>query len=210
MEKPDLSGAYALTGPESVRQLYADWAETYDEDFAQGMDYRLPAEVAAAFLRAGPPAGPILDVGAGTGLLAAALRGLGHAGPIDGIDLSQEMLAQARRKGVYRDLTIADVTRPLPMDGYAGITSSGTFTHGHVGPEALEPMLGALIPGAVVALSINQQVWDRLGFGPAFATLGNRIRDLDQHEVAIYGQAARDRDPSHAGDTALIVTFRKA
>ena len=72
------------------------------------------------------------------------------------------------------------------------------------------PQLDALLPGAVVALSVNRQVWDRLGFAPAFATLGNRITGLDLREVAIYGQAAKDRDPSHAADTALIVTFRTA
>lgn len=209
MDKPDLSGAYALSGPDSVRALYADWADSYDEDFAQGMDYRLPAETAAAFLRAGPPEGALLDVGAGTGLLAAALRGLGHQGPIDAMDLSDAMLARARRKGIYRNLIAADVTKPLPCGGYAGITSSGTFTHGHVGPEALGPMLDALIPGAIVAISVNQGIWDSLGFAEAFATLGNRITGLDQREVAIYGQAALSRDPSHAADRALIVTFRK-
>jgi hypothetical protein len=40
------------------------------------MEYRLPAHVAAAFVSAGGT-GPVLDVGAGTGLLAEALRAQG-------------------------------------------------------------------------------------------------------------------------------------
>jgi SAM-dependent methyltransferase len=105
--------------------------------------------VAAAFL-AGGGTGPVLDVGAGTGLVGAALRGLGWAGEIDGIDLSPQMLDQAREKQVYRDLIEADVTRPLPLPGgYNGVVSSGTFTHGHVGPEALGPMLAVAAPGVL-------------------------------------------------------------
>lgn len=206
---PDLSGAYALNGAADCRRLYAGWADSYDDGFARGMDYRLPAEVAAAFLRAAPPPGPVLDVGAGTGLLAAALRGLGHTGEIDGIDLSAEMLARARAKGLYRGLIAADITRPLPAAArYAGIVSSGTFTHGHVGPEALETLLTVALPGAVVALSVNAGVWDALGFGPALAALGPRIAGLDRADVAIYGASAQGHDPAHAADRALIVTFR--
>lgn len=207
MEKPDLSDTYALNGAEHVRRLYAGWADTYDADFAEGMDYRLPAETAAAFLRLAPQ-GPVLDVGAGTGLLGAALRGLGFTGEIDALDLSAEMLARAGAKGHYRALIAADVTRPLPCGGYAGVVSSGTFTHGHVGPEAFGPLLQAALPGAIFALSVNAGVWDRLGFAAALNTLP--ISGLDRTEVAIYGQRARDKDPAHAADRALIVTFRKA
>ncbi len=210
MQKPDLSGAYALDGPDSCRRLYADWADTYDQDFAQDMDYRLPAEVAAAFLRAHPPEGPVLDVGAGTGLLTAALRGLGFQGVVDALDLSEEMLARAGQKGLYRDLIAADVTKPLPCAGYAGIVCSGTFTHGHVGTEALAPLLASALPGALFALSINDVVWRDKGFGPAFAALGGQITGLDRAEAAIYGQAAQGKDPAHATDKAQIVTFRKA
>ena len=209
METPDLSGAYALNGPEDCLRLYAGWADSYDADFAQSMDYRLPAEVAAAYLRAAPPAGPVLDVGAGTGLLAQALHGLGHRDAIDALDLSASMLARAGEKHLYRALIEGDVTRPLPCAGYAGIVSSGTFTHGHVGPGALPHLLAATRPGGVVALSINAGIWDRLGFGAAFAALPG-IHGLDRAEVAIYGQAAQSRDPAHAADRALIVTFRKA
>ena len=136
-----LAGAYALDGQDACLRLYADWAQSYDAGFAAAMEYRLPAHVAAAFLAAGPPAGPVLDVGAGTGLCAAALRAQGFAGPIDGVDLSQEMLDVAAAKGVYRALYRADVTRPLNLpEAYAGVVSAGTFTSGHVGPgEPGEP-----------------------------------------------------------------------
>jgi len=209
MRKPDLTGAYALDGADAIRTLYADWATSYEANFAQSMDYRLPAEVAAAFMAAGGVKGPVLDIGAGTGLLAQALRGLGFAGEIDAVDLSAEMLAQAARKGLYRTLFEADITRPLPVGAqYSGMVSSGTFTHGHVGPEALIPLLQSAAPGARVVLSVNQAVYERLGFGPALQALGPTLRDLTLTEVAIYGKAAQSADPDRAADQALIVSFR--
>src|SRR6185437_10575904 len=54
----------------------------------------LPAEraVAAMLHRALPPAGPVLDLGAGTGRLAGPLAALGH--PVVAVDNSPEMLAR--------------------------------------------------------------------------------------------------------------------
>jgi SAM-dependent methyltransferase len=166
--------------------------------------------VAAAFL-AGGGTGPVLDVGAGTGLVGAALRALGFTGQIDGVDISPQMLDQAREKQVYRDLIEADITRPLPLPGgYTGVVSSGTFTHGHVGPEAFGPMLAVAAPGALFALSVNLRVWAAAGFEPALAALAGQLRDMQRIEVAIYGAAAARLDPDHAGDRAMIVLFRKA
>ncbi|MCA3449386.1 MAG: class I SAM-dependent methyltransferase [Rhodobacter sp.] len=210
MTEPDLHAAFALRSPDDCLRLYRDWAATYDAGFAADMEYRLPAHVAGAFMAAGGT-GPVLDVGAGTGLLAGALRGLGFRDEIDGIDLSPQMLEQARAKGIYRHLTKADVTRPLPLPGgYRGIVSSGTFTHGHVGPVALAPVFAVAAAGALFALSVNLRVWSAAGFDTALAAMGRQVRDLQMTQVAIYGAAAARLDPDHADDRAMIVLFRKA
>ncbi len=210
MSSPDVSGAYALSSPEDCLKLYADWAASYDADFAEGMGYVLPAQVASAYLGAGG-AGPVLDVGAGTGLLAAALRGLGFQGRIDGVDLSPEMLEKARAKGCYGALVAADITRPLALPAsYRGVVSSGTFTHGHVGPEGLPALLAVAEAGALFALSVNAGVWEAKGFPAALAALGDRIRDVALTEAPIYDARAAARDPGHAADRALILTFRRA
>jgi SAM-dependent methyltransferase len=217
-DRPDLSAALTLRSPADSLRLYRAWAETYDTDFAAPMEYRLPAHVAAAFLagggagQAGPDgAGPVLDVGAGTGLLAGALRAQGYAGDIDAVDLSPEMLERARAKGLYRRLLVADITRPLPFaGGYRGVVSSGTFTSGHVGPEGIGPLLDRAAPGALFALSINAAVYRSAGFDRALADPASGIADLALLEVAIYGPSAAAIDPAHAAQTALIALFRKA
>ncbi|MFN6978469.1 MAG: class I SAM-dependent DNA methyltransferase [Gemmobacter sp.] len=207
MSDDDLDGAYALDGPAAVRAYYADWAARYDGGFAAAHGYALPAAVAAAYAAAGGT-GPVLDVGAGTGLLAEALVRQG-VGPVDGVDLSPEMLAQAAAKGVYRTLVEGDVTRPLPLaDGqYAGVVSSGTFTAGHVGPAAIPVLMRLAAPGALFCLSVHERVWDSRGFPAAFAALGRAIADFEARAVPVYaGQAAG----AHAADRAHLVRFRKA
>ena len=202
----DLNAAFALQGPEDCARLYADWAASYDAGFAEGMEYRLPAHVAAAFV-AHCGNGPVLDVGAGTGLLAQHLRGMGFAGDIDAADLSPEMLAAARAKGLYRHLHRADITRPLALTGpYAGIVSSGTFTHGHVGPDAIAQLETQAAPGALFALSINQGVYRSMGFDAALS----QRPDVSLLEVPIYGPAAAAKDPDHAAQRGIIAIWRHA
>lgn len=210
MSEPDLQSALTLNSPEACVALYRAWAESYDVGFAKGMDYLLPAHVAAAFRAAGGT-GPVLDVGAGTGLLAERLREMGQDGPIDAVDFSAEMLAHAAGKAIYRNLTRADITQPIALPRhYGGIVSSGTFTAGHVGPEALPQLLALALPAAQFALSVNQRVWTARGFDLALAGLqqDGRIAGLHLIEVEVYGASATAIDPAHAGDRAQIALFR--
>lgn len=210
MTDPDLSGALNLTSPEACLAHYRAWADSYDAGFAKDMEYLLPAHVAAAFRAAGGGS-PVLDVGAGTGLLAERLREMGHEGPIDAVDFSADMLERAARKGIYRTLTRADITTAIPLPrAYGGIVSSGTFTAGHVGPEALPNLLALALPGAQFALSVNLRVWAAMGFDRALADLqdGVQINSLQRIEVEVYGAKASAVDPSHAADRAHVVLFR--
>jgi len=205
---PSLDGAYALQTPADNAKLYANWAQTYDIDFAARMAYRLPALVASAFAAGFKGHGPVLDVGAGTGLLGQALAASG-IGPVDGIDISSEMLAVAQAKGVYRALMQADLTQPLNLHHapYHGVVSSGTFTHGHVGPEAIAGLLDIAAPSARFVLSVNKGVFTTKGFDVVLNGLAGQITALETQEEAIYADAP---DPAHRGDLALIVRFIKA
>ena len=205
-DEPGLNAAYALETPDDNRRLYARWAEDYDSEFAAAEAYALPQATAMAFVEAGG-AGPVLDVGAGTGLCALALTQAG-VGPIDGVDISPEMLDVANDKGVYRRLIEADLFKGVPAanGAYAGVVSSGTFTHGHVGPEVLDELLRLAAPGAWFALSINGAHFEAHGFAEALDALMPQITDLSLPEVRIYGADARG---PHKDDMARIATFRK-
>ena len=101
--------------------------------------------------------------------MAEAVR----ARPIDGVDISREMLGQAGEKGVYRNLIEADLTKRLPMEDavYDAVISAGTFTEGHVGPEALPELVRVAAPGARFVLGVNHKVFEELDFAGAFDAL---------------------------------------
>ncbi len=201
-DDPDLEAAYALGTPDDNRALFARWAEEYDKTFAAAEGYLLPQKTARAFADAGGR-GPVLDVGSGTGLCAEVLAGAG-LGPIDGVDISPEMLAVSGEKGIYRRLIEADLFEGVAVEdgAYGGVVSSGTFTHGHVGPEVLDELLRLAAPGAVFALSINAEHYEAHGFAAKFDALAGRIDGLSLPEVRIYGEGGRD-------DHARIAVFRK-
>lgn len=203
---PDLDSAYAIETPDDNRRIYSAWAETYDKTFAQDMDYRMPAVIAELYRQSGG-AGNVLDIGAGTGLVAKFLGDLG-IGPIDGTDISPEMLVVAGKKRLYRRLFEGDVTQRLdvPDGSYDGVVSSGTFTLGHVGPEAIDESLRVAAPGARFALSINAKHYEKAGFKAKLESIQGRITDFALPEAAIYGENAAG---DHASDTAFVALFRK-
>ena len=93
------------------------------------------------------------------------------------------------------------------MGLYGGVVSSGTFTHGHVGPEALEELLQIARPGALFALLIHQAVYDARGFKRQCEALAPRIAAFRLEEVPIYGAGGSTQ---HRADHALIAPFKKA
>ena len=207
-DKPDLDSAYSLQSPEDNRRLYRDWAATYDQDFLAQSGYRFGQLIADAFRDAGGR-GPVLDAGCGTGLigdfLAADIE-------LDGADISQEMLAVARSKGRYRNLFELDLTKPLPFDdgSYNGLTSSGTFTHGHVGPEALDELVRVLRGGAIAALTGNRAFYETAGFAAKLDDLvrSGQIRDPTLSEERIYSEQGSPPE-GHENDTAYIIVFER-
>lgn len=205
MSDHNLEKAYSIKGAADAKALYDDWAKTYDSSFGERHGYVAPRAVANVFLSLQAGDLPVLDIGAGTGLVAENLPDL----PVDGIDISGEMLRQAEAKGLYRNRICADLTQTLPIADatYGGFVSCGTFTHGHVGPEVLPELLRIARPGALFACGVIPPVYDGAGFGSRLALLvAHRIiTPVDFHDFAIYENAAHD----HAQDRGLVMVFRK-
>ena len=205
-KQPDVHAAYALKTPEDSKRLYADWADSYDRSFAEDKKYLMPRHVAALFAHH-DGTGPAFDAGAGTGLVAEAI--LSH-GPcdIDGFDITAEMLEVAKKKGVYRRTIQGDLTKPLPFadDTYAAIVSAGTFTHGHVGPEALDELLRIARPGALFILTIKKDHFTDRGFAKKFDSLSEQISAFETVVLPIYEVAP---EGGESDDQGLVAIFRK-
>ena len=188
---PGLNTAYSLKTPQDSIDLYGDWATTYDEDFAVANDYRYPAMIAALFADRFDGPMPVLDVGAGTGLVGEGLADQGVSS-VDALDISPEMLAVAMSKGCYRASIVADLTGPLDIaDGiYGGVTCAGTFTFGHVGAEAIDELIRSGTSGALYVLGINAAVYETAGFRAKFAEISGQIRDFEILDTPVYGSGA--------------------
>lgn len=174
-----LQKAYAVETPDEVNDLYQDWAQSYDQDLlSQDLDYVAPQEAVRIFkTHFTKTSASILDVGCGTGLSGTALVKAGFT-HIDGIDLSPAMLEQARLKKVYQNLQQADLLKGVDIadNQYDAALSVGTFTHGHVGPNAINEVLRLIKPGGIFCLTVNEGVFDKMDY-PA------SLKQLEENDV---------------------------
>ncbi|MEO8244422.1 MAG: methyltransferase domain-containing protein [bacterium] len=164
-----LAQVYDAKDAAEVAALYDAWAGSYDAEMAEA-GYRHPSIGLALLARHLPRgASPVLDAGAGTGLLGDWLGIMGYP-VVEGLDISQGMLAVARSKGSYAALHCLALGGALPFaQGYfAGIISTGVFTTGHVGAEALPELVRVCRRGGVIVLTVKDAIWTA-GFGTSLA-----------------------------------------
>ncbi|MFT6303151.1 MAG: putative TPR repeat methyltransferase [Granulosicoccus sp.] len=203
-----LENAYELSNPTENSQYYDRLATDYDEAFAQGLGYVSPESIAEVFLSQSTEADyPIADIGCGTGLVAEALRIPVQC--VDGLDISQKMLDASAAKKLYRSLYAVDLTGPLkhlPND-YGAVVSAGTFTHGHLGPEALANLLALARTGALFVIGVNVQHFKQLKFDQLLDGLESRneISRVMSTDVGIYSKSGH----THSKDQARILSYRK-
>lgn len=167
---PHLQRAYAISNPNEGRDVYDSWAETYDDDMrSESLGYVAPAIAAQYVVDHSDgkidPSHKFLDAGCGTGLVGIKLAEAG-AKNIDGVDLSEGMLKIARKSGVYNELEPADLSQPIVKadNTYDAVVSSGTLTHGHVGPEAIQEFVRVTRDQGLVVTTILGDIWETQGY----------------------------------------------
>ena len=201
--KKGLNDAYSVKTPEDNIKLYKVWASSYDDDFAKKNDYRSPVLISNYYDKySNKNDVPVLDVGAGTGLIAEVMNKKNTI-DIDAIDISPEMLESAKSKNCYNKLIEADLTKNLDIDNnyYGAIVSAGTFTHGHIGPNALDELLRVTKPSGLFVITIHSKVYVNQNFEQKFQDINEQITDLTFHEEKAYGN---NPDKDHGNDTVFI------
>lgn len=100
--------------PQYVAEFFDGFADTFDEKLVRKLQYRTPELLATAIQRhIGERRGfDILDLGCGTGLMAAWLKPL--AQQIVGVDVSRRMVEKARQRGLYDRLHVVDILQFSP------------------------------------------------------------------------------------------------
>jgi predicted TPR repeat methyltransferase len=147
---------------EELAEAYDEWADNYDQDLIDEMGYVAPLIATQLFSKnVDNRSAAILDAGCGTGLVGEYLRRHGYKN-IDGLDYSRAMLEKAGHKEIYSKLTQGDLTGTLdiPSNTYDAVISVGTFTCGHVGPEAFDELLRVTKPGGHICFTVREQAWE--------------------------------------------------
>lgn len=156
-------------------RTYRSKADDWDGQAGYRAAHLVAAAVAALPARTAAP--DILDIGCGTGLVAEALAGTAgmgsqwmRAAAMTGVDLSPEMLAHARAKGLYDVLHQADLVtfmtgRPA---GFDLVTGAAVLIHfGDLGP-VLAAIARCLRPGGHAVLTLlDHDAVDPSGHGVA-------------------------------------------
>ncbi len=137
-----------------VATLFDAYAPRFDAHLAS-LDYRAP-ELLAARLR---PAGPfrrVLDLGCGTGLMGAAIRDV--CAWLGGCDLSPDMVAAARRRGLYDHLAAVDLETALAAEDEGAldlVVAADVFVYVGALEPAFDGASRALAPGGLFAFTVQ-------------------------------------------------------
>ena len=160
-----LEQAYAAKSNAELRALYDAWAAQYDQDL-QAFGYSYPPAIAGLVGRyVRECEAPILDAGAGTGIVGEVLSILGYT-RLTGIDLSEGMLAIARAKSVYAELKNQTLGERLDFadDSFAAVVSAGVLTTGHAPPSCLDELIRITRPGGHLIFTLSMPVYEAGGF----------------------------------------------
>jgi predicted TPR repeat methyltransferase len=201
-----LERVYGAKTNDELRALYDDWAEAYDEDL-RAFGYSYPPAIAGLVGRyVRERDGPILDAGAGTGIVGEVLAILGYT-RITGIDLSDGMLAVARAKGVYAELKNQTLGEPLDFaaDAFAAVVSAGVLTTGHAPPSCLDELIRITRPGGHLIFTLSTPAYEDGGFGPKLEALSQE--GLWRAVETTPTWCSLPRAPSHALVTTRAYVF---
>jgi predicted TPR repeat methyltransferase len=169
---------YKLTTSEELLKYYQDWTKKnkYNQDMVN-WKYTAPQETVLVLKKyALNNKCKILDAGCGTGLVGIELKKCGYSN-IDGVDFSQNML-DLIPQGIYKKIEKVDLNKPLKFkpNMYDVVMCVGTFTYGHVKPQALDELIRITKNGGLICFTINEGIYEEYGFD-------NKIKELTNNKL---------------------------
>ncbi len=152
-----------------VRKTFDTFAASFDSKLAE-LSYRAPALVAEALERAGAPRShslDVLDLGCGTGLCGPLVAT--YARRLVGVDLSEGMLAQARRRNVYDELVNAELTEYLAAceNAFDVIVSADTLVYFGSLDAVTAAAASALRSGGRLVFTVEELAGDGHALSPS-------------------------------------------
>ena len=184
-----LKTVYSETSSSKLNKHYKNWANLYDTDMSSwGYAYPLQLNKILKNKLKLKKTIKILDAGCGTGYVAEVLSKLNYKNII-GIDFSEEMLAIARSKKIYKKLMCQSLNETIELRSkqFELIICTGVLTSGHVGPSAINELVRLLKPQGFFVCSIAESVYKKNGFEKEIKNLKNlvSIKSISKAFVAL-------------------------
>ena len=172
-----LKTVYSETSSSKLNKHYKNWANLYDTDMSSwGYAYPLQLNKILTNKLKLKKTIKILDAGCGTGYVAEVLSKLNYKN-ITGIDFSEEMLAIARSKKIYKKLMCQSLNETIELRSkqFELIICTGVLTSGHVGPSAINELVRLLKPQGFFVCSIAESVYKKNSFEKEIKNLKNLV-----------------------------------
>jgi predicted TPR repeat methyltransferase len=143
---------------ECIHQLYQRFSAYYESNMCDELGYEGPIHLRTAIDQALGDRRrlSILDLGCGTGLAGLAVAD--RASRLVGIDLSPEMIEQARQQGIYDELHVAEVTAWLgeATEHFDMIIACDTLIYFGDLRQVIIPAARRLAANGVIAFSVER------------------------------------------------------
>ena len=166
---------YKLKTTDEVMKYYDEWGKEnkYDKDM-EDWNYTGPKETSKIFNKYSSNKDiKIYDAGCGTGLVGVELKKYGFSN-FYGADLSQKLLDLVP-KGLYQTLDKVDLNKSINKNdnSYDAVMCVGTFTFGHVKPQALDEFIRITKNKGLICFTINEGIHEKYGFDKKIKQLNN-------------------------------------
>ena len=164
---------YKLKKTDEVMKYYDEWGEDnkYDKDMVD-WNYTGPKETSEIFNKHVKDKNiEIYDAGCGTGLVGVELKKFGFSN-FHGADLSQKLLDTVP-DNLYQKLIKVDLNKPIAVQDnfYDAVMCVGTFTFGHVKPQALDEFVRITKKNGLICFTINEGIYIDYGFDKKIKSL---------------------------------------
>lgn len=156
---------YSSSDSKELAERYDQWAKDYDANLENEFGWVGPRRAVEFFRRYVPKDDKILDAGAGTGLVGQMLAEYGYK-DLTAMDLSQGMLEEARKKGVYRAFHRMVMGEHLDYatGAFGAVISVGVLTLGHAPASSFDELIRITKPGGYIVFSLRPDVYRNSGF----------------------------------------------
>ena len=174
---------YKLKTTQEVMKYYDEWGENnkYNNDMVE-WNYTGPEEsvdILKKYLKNKDAL--IFDAGCGTGLVGSELKKFDFKN-FHGADLSQKLLDTVPNN-LYQKLIKVDLNQPIDVKDnfYDAVMCVGTFTFGHVKPNALDEFLRITKNDGFICFTINEGIYKEYGFDKKIENLkkSNKWEELE-------------------------------